>query len=123
MRNEVSYDIAIVGGGAAGLMAAIAARSSRNRSLRIAVVEKNEKAGKKLYATGNGRCNLLNRTADAKDYRSGKGDAAGFTASVLEHCGPEAMRQVFAHLGWMPWKRGKEGFIPAACRQLPWCMR
>ena len=112
MRNEVSYDIAIVGGGAAGLMAAIAARSSRNRSLRIAVVEKNEKAGKKLYATGNGRCNLLNRMADAKDYRSGKGDAAGFTASVLENCGPEAMRQIFAHLG-----------LDAVCRQLPWCMR
>jgi len=112
MRSEVSYDIAIVGGGAAGLMAAIAARSSRSRSLRIAVVEKNEKAGKKLYATGNGRCNLLNRTAEAKDYRSGKGDAAGFTASVLEHCGPEAMRQVFAHLGLDAVEEGEGRLYP-----------
>ena len=105
MRNERIYDIAIVGAGAAGLMAAIAARRALDQSKRtkggpsIAILEKNEKAGRKLYATGNGRCNLLNRTASPRDYRSGEGDAAGFTAPVLTECGPEAMRQIFSHLG------------------------
>ena len=115
MRNEPIYDIAILGAGAAGLMAAIAARCTLSNSKgvpSIAVLEKNEKAGKKLYATGNGRCNLLNRTASPKDYRSGGGDAAGFTAPVLTECGPEAMRQIFAHLGLDAVEEGEGRLYP-----------
>ena len=103
MKNGTICDIAILGAGASGLMAAIAARRACAVTLpkgpSIAILEKNEKAGKKLYATGNGRCNLLNRTAKAEDYRSGEGDAAGFAASVFRQCGPADLEKVFTALG------------------------
>lgn len=54
------YDLIIVGGGAAGMMAAYAA--SRDKKLEILLLEKNEKLGKKLYITGKGRCNVTNST-------------------------------------------------------------
>ena len=47
--------IAVVGGGAAGMIAAIFAARNGNH---VEVFEKNEKLGKKLYITGKGRCNL-----------------------------------------------------------------
>ena len=49
--------IAVVGGGAAGMMAAIVA--ARNGK-KVELFEKNEKLGKKLYITGKGRCNITN---------------------------------------------------------------
>ena len=49
--------IAIIGGGAAGMMASIFAA---RRGAEVHVYEKNEKTGKKLYITGKGRCNLTN---------------------------------------------------------------
>lgn len=52
-------DICIIGGGAAGMTMAIVAKRE-NPSCRIVLVEKNDKLGKKLYATGNGRCNVGN---------------------------------------------------------------
>ena len=48
--------VAVIGGGAAGLMAAYAASSRCN----VTVFEKNEKLGKKIYITGKGRCNVTN---------------------------------------------------------------
>ena len=56
------YDIAIIGAGPAGIMAAISAASScRTDSISICLLERNESAAKKLLLTGNGRCNY---TAD-----------------------------------------------------------
>ena len=52
--------LAVIGGGAAGLMAAAAACEKLPRDARVTVFEKNEKLGKKLYITGKGRCNLTN---------------------------------------------------------------
>ena len=49
--------IAIIGGGAAGMMAAISAAQAGKE---VHLYEKNEKLGKKLYITGKGRCNLTN---------------------------------------------------------------
>ena len=54
-----NYDVVIVGGGAAGLMAAVSC-SIHNRNLSIAVLEKMEKCGRKIRITGKGRCNLTN---------------------------------------------------------------
>ena len=51
------YDIAVIGGGASGMMAALSAARAVP-SLRIAVLERLNRVGKKLMATGNGRCNL-----------------------------------------------------------------
>ena len=49
--------IIIIGGGAAGMMAALAASGNGNK---VCLYEKNEKTGKKLYITGKGRCNVTN---------------------------------------------------------------
>lgn len=56
---------AIVGGGAAGLMAALfAARAGAN----VTIYEHNNSVGKKILASGNGRCNIINTTATYHDY-------------------------------------------------------
>ena len=49
--------VAVAGGGAAGMMAAIAAAQS---GAQVSLFEKNEKLGKKIYITGKGRCNVTN---------------------------------------------------------------
>lgn len=51
--------IAVVGGGAAGMMAAIQASGED-----VVLLEKNEKLGKKLYITGKGRCNVTNACSE-----------------------------------------------------------
>ncbi len=53
------YDIAIIGGGASGLVAAISAKRTAPDS-RVCLLERLPRVGKKLLATGNGRCNLTN---------------------------------------------------------------
>ena len=50
--------VVIIGGGAAGMIAAISA--SQNKKNEVIILEKNEKLGKKLYITGKGRCNITN---------------------------------------------------------------
>ena len=52
-------DIIVVGGGPAGMMAAVSARRA-NRAAEVLLIEKNEKLGKKLFITGKGRGNLTN---------------------------------------------------------------
>lgn len=56
-------DILIVGGGPAGMAAAISAKRS-NSKLDVVLIEKNEILGRKLRATGNGRCNITNVNAE-----------------------------------------------------------
>ena len=56
-------NVLVIGGGAAGMMAALAAARSGHR---VRLYEKNEKLGKKLYITGKGRCNLTN-ACDTED--------------------------------------------------------
>ncbi len=52
------FDIVVIGGGASGMAAAIEAAE---RGCRVCIAEKMDRVGKKLLATGNGRCNLSNR--------------------------------------------------------------
>lgn len=59
--------VCIVGGGAAGMIAAIMA--ARNHAA-VTILEHNEKIGKKLLATGNGRCNLTNEKQEKMCYHS-----------------------------------------------------
>lgn len=59
------YDVIVIGGGASGLVAAIeAGKQFKN----VAVLEKENRIGKKILATGNGKCNLTNINAHIKDY-------------------------------------------------------
>ena len=53
------YDVIIVGAGASGCFLALTLKY-KNPNLKVALIEKNDKLGKKLLITGNGRCNLGN---------------------------------------------------------------
>lgn len=59
--------VIIIGGGASGLMAAIAAA---RQGAGVTLLEKNKQTGKKLLVTGNGRCNFTNRNQELSHYRS-----------------------------------------------------
>ena len=65
--------ILVLGGGAAGLAAALAAAQT-NPSARVTVLERNPRIGKKLLATGNGRCNLDHEGLTPADYVSAAPD-------------------------------------------------
>jgi len=64
MKNEVSPDVLVIGGGPAGLMAA--GQAALNGSYTL-LIEKMEQLGRKLHITGMGRCNLTN-TAELNDF-------------------------------------------------------
>jgi hypothetical protein len=59
MREKTMIDICIIGGGAAGMTAAICIKEE-NPELTVLILEKKEQTGKKILASGNGRCNLSN---------------------------------------------------------------
>ena len=71
--------IGIIGGGAAGMAAALAA--SENKDVQVILLERQARVGKKLSATGNGRCNLTNLHANEGGYH---GEAPEFAAFALE---------------------------------------
>ena len=90
--------IVILGGGAAGLAAALAAaQSAPAGAVRVTVLDRNPRCGKKLLATGNGRCNLDNTgiapeqyfTADPAALRppAGRGGCRR-TAGMVRGAGP-----------------------------------
>jgi predicted Rossmann fold flavoprotein len=54
---DIIYDVCVIGGGAAGLMAAAAAAG---KGLKTAIIERNTSMGRKLLLTGGGRCNVTN---------------------------------------------------------------
>ena len=65
--------IVILGGGAAGLAAALAAaQSAPAGAVRVTVLDRNPRCGKKLLATGNGRCNLGGDKGRAALYHRGR---------------------------------------------------
>ena len=56
-NTNKQWDLAVIGAGASGMMAAItAARANK----KVCIIEKLDKAGKKILATGNGKCNFTN---------------------------------------------------------------
>lgn len=65
--SERYYDIAVVGGGASGLTAAISAKEVCPEA-KIAVLERLPRVGKKIIASGNGKCNLSNLSINERNY-------------------------------------------------------
>ena len=86
--------IGVIGGGASGMAAALAA--SENPKVQVIVLERQARVGKKLLATGNGRCNLTNLHALEGGYH---GDDATFADFALEKLSPEATLEWFRSLG------------------------
>lgn len=75
------YDVCVIGGGAAGISAAVAAA---RKGADVIILEKNNKLAKKMYATGNGRCNLSNTYMKPdKVYFSESESVREFTTNVL----------------------------------------
>ncbi|MCP4186331.1 MAG: FAD-binding protein, partial [Gammaproteobacteria bacterium] len=62
-----TWDVIILGAGAAGLFCALTAAS---RGRRVMVLEKSNRVGKKILMSGGGRCNFTNMFADADNYVS-----------------------------------------------------
>ena len=89
------YDIAVVGGGAAGMCAAIHA-AKQDRKLKIAVIEALDRVGKKLITTGNGRCNITNRDQRICRYH---GEDLSFAEKVFEKAGLEQTVEFFRSVG------------------------
>ena len=84
--------IGIIGGGASGMMAAIAAAENKNADVHI--FERQARVGKKLSATGNGRCNLTNRSPAPY-----MGEAPDFGNFALTSFGVAETLRYFARLG------------------------
>ena len=63
-------NIVIVGAGASGITAAI--HASYNKNNNITLIERNNVLGKKILATGNGKCNFTNKNLHPKKYSNGK---------------------------------------------------
>lgn len=95
IRGQImpTFDLIVIGGSASGLCAAIqAARSHRDFS--IAVLEQMPKLGKKILATGNGRCNLSNTSAGEHDYHN-----FAFASPALQKYDVEETLSFFRSLG------------------------
>lgn len=91
----VSCDVAIVGGGPAGMMAAIAAGEAGRR---VAVCEQLPRPGVKLLATGGGRCNLTNTLAAAA-IMAAFGRQGRFMQPALDKMDGDGLREFFDRLG------------------------
>ena len=83
----------VIGGGAAGFMAAVTAKGN---GLDVIIMERKDRVLKKVLATGNGRCNYTNINADISNYY---GKDRGFAQNALEIFSPENTINFFEKLG------------------------
>ncbi len=97
-------DIAVIGAGAAGLAAAI---SAKRRGRDVVLLEKTVAPGKKLLATGGGRCNLLNENFAAARLNP---ESVSLAESVLKQCGKEQILEFFRGLGLPVYSAGDRIF-------------
>ena len=86
--------VGIIGGGASGMVAALAA--AENPEVQVVLMERQARLGRKLLATGNGRCNLTNLHASTQGYH---GDAPEFVNTALTQFDPEMTLAWFRKLG------------------------
>ncbi len=108
MTERKLYDAVIIGGGASGLMSAITAKT-KNKNIKIAIIEKNDKTGRKLLSTGNGRCNLTNNNICSEKY---KGTFAYQTKEIFEKYTAEYMLNIFRTLGLLTYADSDGRYYP-----------
>ena len=86
--------VGIIGAGASGMAAALAA--AENENVQVIVFERQGRVGRKLLATGNGRCNLSNRNTGIQHYH---GDHVEFASFALEQYDVEDTLKWFESMG------------------------
>ncbi len=89
------WDVLVIGGGMSGLASAIEIKRNYPE-MQVAVFEKLDRVGKKILATGNGRCNLDNLNANESDYNSPQ-----FVKPVLDEYTPESNLDFWKTVGLM----------------------
>jgi len=87
------YDVIVIGGGAAGMMAAVTAALNGKRVL---LLEKNIRLGEKLRITGGGRCNITNATFNIRELLKHYGTASDFLYSPFSQFGVQDTFDFFA---------------------------
>ncbi|MEI3266533.1 MAG: aminoacetone oxidase family FAD-binding enzyme [Frisingicoccus sp.] len=96
-------DIIVIGGGASGLAAAICAA---RQGASVLILERMARIGKKLLATGNGKCNFTNRSMEVHCYHSRK---PSVVRQVLEYFDEKMTEDFFMGLGILPKER--DGYV------------
>ena len=100
-NKKKQFDILVIGGGAAGMMAAITA--ARNNQT-VCILERLDKLGKKLLATGNGKCNFTNEHMQVDCFRA----EDSFVKSVIERFSVSDCLEFFRSIGVYP--KNKNGY-------------
>jgi hypothetical protein len=109
----LNYDVAILGGGAAGLMAA--ACLNENSALSVCIIEGNKKPGAKIRISGGGKCNLTNVTVSEHNYL---GDET-LVHDVLKRFDQEALLEWVRARGCKPvLRKGRYYFCPHSAQEL-----
>jgi len=101
--------IGVIGGGAAGMIAAITAAA---QGAEVTLLERGERVGKKILMTGNGKCNLGNTFLDMDKYYGGDKE---WIEKALQRFGTEETIQFFRSLGLLI--KNKNGYLYPACEQ------
>lgn len=104
MVKDKKMEISIIGGGASGLFAAIAAK---NENTNVTIFEKEKRVGRKILATGNGRCNMTNINATEADYH---GRDTGFMKGAISRFWVKETLDFFGELGVL-WKEEDGGKV------------
>ena len=107
--NFEQFDVVVIGGGAAGLMAAI---SAARAGAKVVILEHKEKTGKKILSTGNGKCNYTNEKQDITCYR---GEHPDFVMPVFKQFGFPETVAFFEEIGVM--SKVKNGYYYPASEQ------
>ena len=95
LRKIAMKTVCVIGGGAAGLMAAYAAGKNGHQ---VTLLEKNEKLGKKIYITGKGRCNFTNDTPP-EDFLQNVVRGKKFLTGVLYAFPPQKVVELLENYG------------------------
>lgn len=101
--------VAIIGGGASGMMAAITAAMGK---CEVTVFEKNERIGQKILKTGNGKCNFTNENLSCDKYYC---DDENFINDAFERFNNEDLVAFFTRIGMLV--KNKNGYIYPASEQ------